>query len=176
MRALLLCAMAVLVGCVGEMSALGGDGGRPAGASGALQASAGADRSATPGDVVELVGSATGGSGALSFRWTQVGGATVVLKDESTAKASFVAPAVETLTALSFTLTVGDGTVESHDEVTIAVVPSGGSGSGGGAGGGSVHGGQGGGTGSGAGGGAAGGQGGGGSAGGGSAGGGAAGG
>ncbi len=69
---------------------------------------------------VYLNGSGTDPDGdTLSYGWSQRSGTTVTLRDASSATASFAAPS--TPGALTFRLTVSDGSLSATDDVTITV-------------------------------------------------------
>ena len=88
-------------------------------------ASAGADQWPDPGATVTLAGSGSDPDGRVDgYAWTQIAGPTVTLSGESTATATFTAPAVTERTTLSFLLTVTDdaGATDS-DEVSVYVWP-----------------------------------------------------
>ncbi len=84
-------------------------------------ADAGADQAVDGGSVVTLDGSGTDADGdPLTYQWTQLSGAPVLLSDPTAAKPLFTAPA--TKGALVFKLTVDDGTVTSDEsKVTITI-------------------------------------------------------
>ena len=89
-------------------------------------ANAGLDRAVTGGESVTLEGSGATDSegGPLTYRWTQLGGPSVVLTGATSAQATFLSPAVQGLTELGFTLTVSDGSVSATDAVTVTVLPA----------------------------------------------------
>jgi MYXO-CTERM domain-containing protein len=66
-------------------------------------------------------GSADPDGAALTYAWTQTGGASVALSGGTTAQPSFIAPEVTASTALTFQLTVSDGTLSASDTVVINV-------------------------------------------------------
>jgi hypothetical protein len=79
-------------------------------------------------DAIKLISSLVGLDGSLSsdpdgdtisYAWTQVSGATVVLTGATTATPTFTAPA--TASVLEFELTVSDGTLSHSDNVIINV-------------------------------------------------------
>lgn len=84
-----------------------------------LEADAGSNRSVTEGDSVTLDGSSSDPADEIvSYQWSQVGGQQVTLSNNNTAKASFIAPSVDTSTTLTFQLTVKDA---EGDQDTAAV-------------------------------------------------------
>ena len=88
-------------------------------------ADAGPDQTVTAGDTVTLQGS---GSDAeddrLTYSWSQTGAPSVELRNPNQAAASFIAPAVDADTLLTFTLSVIDsGGLTSGDTVTVTVQP-----------------------------------------------------
>jgi glycerophosphoryl diester phosphodiesterase len=88
-------------------------------------ADAGADQTVTAGDTVELDGSNSTDpkGGDLEYLWEQVGGMpTVELQNDTSSIASFVAPAVEELTELTFRLTVQDSTGAGDSDTTVVTV------------------------------------------------------
>ena len=89
-------------------------------------ANAGPDRSVASGAVVTLNGSGSDPDGdALGYEWTQTAaGPRVSLSGAATATATFKAPAVTTLTTLTFQLTVTDDHgATGTDEATVTVSP-----------------------------------------------------
>ncbi len=58
------------------------------------------------------------------FRWAQVSGPAVTLSNIASASASFVATPVTTPTALTFQLTVSDGSLASHTNTTLTLLPT----------------------------------------------------
>jgi alpha-tubulin suppressor-like RCC1 family protein len=90
-----------------------------------VTANAGPDQTVSEGEIVQLDGSASGGTG-LTFSWEQLpGGPAVSLSTPTSATPSFTAPALpggfgsQTLT---FRLTVTSGDVSSVDNVTVTVL------------------------------------------------------
>lgn len=84
----------------------------PAKVKGAVpKADPGGSMEADPSTVATLDGSASvpAGGGALTYRWTQVGGPQVALTDETTSSPTFVAP--DNPTSLAFELTVAENGV-----------------------------------------------------------------
>ncbi len=59
----------------------------------------------------------------LSFEWEQISGPVVNLQDSSATFASLTAPQVDEVTVLVFRLSVGDGVVQTQDQVSITVTP-----------------------------------------------------
>ena len=90
-------------------------------------ADAGSDQTADEQTSVELDGSgSTDIDGTVSYAWSQTGGPTVTLSDETVQKPTFTAPAVAVVTDLTFSLTVtDDGGLDDTDEVSITVNNSG---------------------------------------------------
>lgn len=89
-----------------------------------INARAGSDQSVQEEQIVYLDGrSTTGPIESLSFKWTQIEGTSVTLRDASSPQAHFDAPAVDELGArLSFRLVVTDsGGSQSSDIVVINV-------------------------------------------------------
>ncbi|HET8645521.1 MAG TPA: hypothetical protein VFO85_08550, partial [Vicinamibacteria bacterium] len=90
----------------------------------ARTADAGLDQTVDEGALVTLQagGSSDPDGDALTYGWTQTGGAAVVLSDASSATPTFTAPAVgaggETLT---FALVVSDGAASGADAVRVTV-------------------------------------------------------
>jgi mono/diheme cytochrome c family protein len=86
-------------------------------------ANAGADQSATGGDIITLSGSATDADGSIaSYTWTQISGTQVILDDPSLASTTFASPISEDLTDLVFELGVVDNEGgQSTDSVTITL-------------------------------------------------------
>lgn len=89
-------------------------------------AAPGLNLTATSGDTVTLDGSASSDADgdALTYLWGESGGHTLVLKDPSSAKASFVAP--EAAGTYEVRLTVSDGTLTSSATSFKITVSSGG--------------------------------------------------
>jgi hypothetical protein len=91
------------------------------------QADAGSDQTVAPGQEVILNGSGSRDPDRdqLFFIWTQIGGAPTVEFNVGPASAivRFVAPEVSAETALTFSLTVGDGFATDVAQVVISIVP-----------------------------------------------------
>ncbi|MGA9761392.1 MAG: PKD domain-containing protein, partial [Gaiellaceae bacterium] len=85
-------------------------------------ANAGPDRTVTTGAAVQLQGATSFDpyNKTLTYQWTQTSGTTVSLSSHTVANPDFTAPA--SADALTFKLTVNDGTASSTDSVTVAVV------------------------------------------------------
>jgi len=103
----------------------------------APNAVAGASQTVTSGATVALDGSTSNDpdGDALSYQWTQIAGDAVTLSNASTARASFVAPAVTSDRILRFELTVSDnGGLDNKATTSVTVRKIGGKtgGSGGG--------------------------------------------
>ena len=90
-------------------------------------ANAGPGRTVIGGSTVRLSGEASVDpeGDPLQYTWTQTGGTTVTLSGASTANPTFAAPSVTANTALTFSLTVTDGTtpVSAASTVVITVAP-----------------------------------------------------
>lgn len=87
---------------------------------------AGNDQTAKPGELVILNGARSSDADAnrLSFIWTQTDGPTVDLQAPFSSIASFNAPQnITAPTALTFRLTVIDGTVARTDDVSVTIAP-----------------------------------------------------
>lgn len=92
-----------------------------------LTAEAGADRTVDAGAVVVLdgTGSTSSDNLALTYSWSQTSGPLVTLSNASGPATTFNAPSIEgQMSVLVFGLTVGDGTSEKTDTVTITVRPA----------------------------------------------------
>ena len=87
-------------------------------------ARAGADQTVVSGDVVTLNGSNSSSNGGSieSFSWAQTSGPAVALTDADRARATFVAPAVVSDTALTFRLTVVNGAGRADSDSTAVTV------------------------------------------------------
>lgn len=90
-------------------------------------ADAGPSRTVIAGATVRLSGEASVDpqGDALQYTWTQTAGTPVALTGANTASPTFTAPGVTTTTALTFNLTVTDGTspASAPSTVTITVAP-----------------------------------------------------
>ena len=86
-------------------------------------ADAGDNQSQLEGTEVSLSGSASDADGTIAaYSWSQLSGSEVVLIDSTSAQASFIAPAVDADTALSFQLLVTDNDgAKATDTITITV-------------------------------------------------------
>jgi hypothetical protein len=93
----------------------------------ATTANAGPGRTVIGGSTVRLSGEASVDpeGDPLQFTWTQTGGTTVTLSGANTVNPTFTAPSVAANTALTFSLTVTDGTtpVSAASTVVINVAP-----------------------------------------------------
>jgi PKD domain/PQQ-like domain len=87
-------------------------------------ASAGTNQTVSAATTVTLDGSgSTDPDGdVITYAWTQIGGASVALSGALTAKPTFVAPAVTSTTALTFSLVVKDATLSSTPATVIVTV------------------------------------------------------
>ena len=79
---------------------------------------AGADATTTSGKLVTLSGTATGAASVAG--WTQTGGPTVTLMNAASATATFIAPAVDTATPLTFSFGVNGNTFADSTTVTVS--------------------------------------------------------
>ena len=88
-------------------------------------ADAGPDQTVTAGDTVTLQGSgADAENDSLTYSWSQTGAPSVELRNANHAAASFIAPAIDADTLLTFTLSVTDsGGLTGSDTVTVTVQP-----------------------------------------------------
>lgn len=90
-------------------------------------ANAGPGRTVIAGSTVRLSGEASVDpqGDALQYTWTQTAGPTVTLTGANTVNPSFIAPTVAANTALTFSLTVTDGSsaASAPSTVTITVAP-----------------------------------------------------
>ena len=78
------------------------------------QATAGADLTVAPGDLVTLRAAASDpDKDLLTYRWVEAGGPMVMLDNYQAAEPTFIAPQVTEPTLLTFSLVVNDGTVDS---------------------------------------------------------------
>ncbi len=89
------------------------------------QVNAGPDQSVISETLVNLTGAASDADGAIaSLRWTQLGGPLVTLASNNAEQTSFLAPAVNVATTLTFELTASDNAQEkASDQVSIIVSP-----------------------------------------------------
>jgi hypothetical protein len=91
-------------------------------------AQAGADQTVASGAAVTLDGSASSANDAgqgLTYQWSQTGGPAVTLSGTATASPAFTAPVLaigSAAAALTFTLTVSDGTDSATDTVAVTVL------------------------------------------------------
>jgi MYXO-CTERM domain-containing protein len=88
-------------------------------------ADAGPDQTVRPGQAVVLSGAGARDprGGDLAYRWAQVGGPAVTLDASDAVTATFTAPDVSALTAVTFRLTVSTAIGSDSDEVEITVDP-----------------------------------------------------
>ena len=85
--------------------------------------SAGANATVTGGHTVALSGIATDGNGNfMTYLWTHNSSLPITILNDNTLSASFIAPAVNADTGVTFTLTVDDGTAAVSDQVTVTIV------------------------------------------------------
>jgi len=86
-------------------------------------ANAGPDQTVDEGKLVTLDGSTSADPNAdsLTFTWSQTSGPSVTLTNPTSANPTFTAPSVESATAITFSLTVNDGLVDSNNSDTVTV-------------------------------------------------------
>ena len=85
-------------------------------------ADAGSDQTVDERTTVTLSGSGSDpDKDGLSYAWTQLAGTTATLSDATVASPTFTAPEVTVNTALTFRLTVSDGSLSATDDVTVTV-------------------------------------------------------
>ena len=92
-----------------------------------LTVDAGPDLTATEGDTVELTGSAADSAHVRDFiyEWTQTNGPKVKIASLEPGKISFVAPAVDDDTSLSFRLRAGASSIRMREDfITVLVEPA----------------------------------------------------
>ncbi|HXI58087.1 MAG TPA: PKD domain-containing protein [Polyangia bacterium] len=90
-------------------------------------ANAGSNQSVFAGATVTLDGSGSGdpNGDAITYAWTQTAGPAVTLSSTTAQKPTFVAPTVSASTALTFSLVVSDGSLQSSPAtVTVTVSPT----------------------------------------------------
>ncbi|MCG3139016.1 MAG: hypothetical protein HJJLKODD_02892 [Phycisphaerae bacterium] len=86
-------------------------------------ADAGDDDQVSSGDFVRLDATESTGND-LSYEWSQVSGPTVDLSSVTTAQPLFTAPSVDSLTVLTFQVTVTDGNnLSDVDTVDVTIIP-----------------------------------------------------
>lgn len=117
-----LAAAALLAACGGGSPSLSSPAGTPP------VATAGPDQAVASGATVTLDGSASAGTGALSYAWAQVSGPAVALSAPSAAVTTFASPVVAAgaaPVALAFTLTVHDAAgAAASAAVAVTVAPA----------------------------------------------------
>jgi peptidoglycan hydrolase-like protein with peptidoglycan-binding domain len=90
----------------------------------ALTATAGDNRTVSPGETVTLTGNATdtAGGATISYRWTQHDGPPVTLTNATAAVATFVAPPTTIDVVLSFEATVADSLANTATAIVRVIV------------------------------------------------------
>ena len=118
----------LLVSSLLTLTACGGGGSGGSGdttANSAPTANAGADRSVDEQTTVTLDGSASGDADgdSIGYSWTQTGGTSVVMSGSSSAQPIFDAPdvGIGNSVALTFQLSVSDGSASSTDLIVVTV-------------------------------------------------------
>lgn len=85
---------------------------------------AGTDQTVIEGVEVQLdgTGSTDADNDTLTFNWTQIAGPAVILNDSQAAQPTFIAPAVNNATTLTFALVVNDGKLDSEQSTVNILV------------------------------------------------------
>ncbi len=90
-----------------------------------VTANAGQDAEVDAYEIASLIGAGTTTTGeVVSFHWRQVSGSSVTIASPDAATTTFVAPAVDDLTDLTFELEVRAGNLIASDDVKITVLPN----------------------------------------------------
>ena len=87
-----------------------------------LNIDAGSDQTVPEGDTVTLDGTVIdAGSGTLTYSWSHDSTSDILLANPASPSTTFTAPEVDEDTAITFTLTVDDGTVTATDSLVVTV-------------------------------------------------------
>lgn len=107
---------------LGALAACSGGGGGSSSTNSAPTVTAGADQAVIEGVTVTLTATVSDADGdTVTVSWAQTAGDTVTLSDTSALSPTFVAPAVNADTVLTFSVTASDGQESATDEVSISV-------------------------------------------------------